>query len=269
MTDNSILYHYTTQEGFLGIVTDGVIRASSIQHLNDESEFQYAARMAFQLVDELTTDADIRDRMKAILVSTRYQWDAFVSSFSEQGDQLGQWRAYGQGGGISIGFDVESLKERAAAQSYSLEKCSYDAAANRAAIRPLLEWAVQKKPFEPADTFVFLNKFLRIAPKFKHPSFVAEEEWRLFNVRAAPFAHGKPYADIFYRPGKSFFVPYRNFALTDSHIPESLLPISKVYIGPTPHADLSVWTVRNCLHTKGLRMLGTKIEKSSIPYRNW
>jgi len=77
------------------------------------------------------------------------------------------------------------------------------------------------------------------------------------------------FSDLLYRPGKSFFVPYRDFSLTDPDEPEALLPISKVFVGPTPHADLSVWTVRNCLRNKGLIMKGTKVEKSSIPYRNW
>lgn len=269
MADEAILYHYTTQEGFLGIVKDGAIRASRIQHLNDASEFNYASGVALQIVDELTTDTDVRERMNAIVVSTRYQWDAFVSSFSEQGDQLGQWRAYGQGGGFSIGFDVESLTARAKEQGYILEKCSYDAIKIKAEIRPLVEWAVQKKPFEPNDTFHFLSEFLRIAPKFKHPAFEAEEEWRLINVRQAPFIGGNQFSDILYRPGKSFFVPYRDFTLTDPSKRERLLPISKVYVGPTPHADLSVWTVRNCLRNKGLIMYGPKVEKSSIPYRNW
>lgn len=269
MTDKSILYHYTTQEGLLGIVKDGAIRATSIQHLNDASEFHYASSVALQVVNELTTDTDVKERMNAIIVSTQYQWDAFVTSFSEQGDQLGQWRAYGQGGGFSIGFDVAPLKERAIEQGYGLVKCSYDARENKSEIRPLVEWAVQQKPFEPKDTIHFLNEFLTIAPRFKHPSFTAEEEWRLVNVRQAPFTHGKPYSDICYRPGKSFFIPYRMFALTSNQDPKTLLPISKVYVGPTPHADLSVWTVRNCLHTKALSMIGTKVEKSSIPYRNW
>jgi hypothetical protein len=268
MGAESILYHYTTQDGFLGIVKQAAIRASSIQHLNDASEFHYASSIVFEVLDETTRDAKVKERLWAITSSAQYAWDSFVTSFSADGDQLGQWRAYGRSAGFSIGFDMESLITRAKKQGYVLERCSYNAAQNKAEIKPLVEWAVRHS--EDFDSSHFLEQFLTLAPKFKHPSFIAEQEWRLVNVRPAPFACGKNYTDISYRSGKSFFVPFRMIALTDSTNPdEALLPISKVYVGPTPHAELSVWTVRNCLRTKGLFMNGLKIEKSAIPYRDW
>ena len=41
-----ILYHYTTQEGLLGIIKDKVIWATHTQYLNDQAEFSYALRLA-------------------------------------------------------------------------------------------------------------------------------------------------------------------------------------------------------------------------------
>lgn len=269
MTTDTTLYHYTTQEGFLGIVKDGAIRASSIQHLNDASEFHYASNILLTVLNETTQDKEITERIWAIVSSAQYSWDTFVASFSADGDQLGQWRAYGQSGGFSIGFNLDALREVATKQGYVLEKCSYDAERNKAQIKPVVEWAVHQNPFEPGDSFKLLFMFLNVAPKFKHPSFKAEEEWRLIKIRQAPFMSTATCSDIFYRKGKSFFVPYLNFALTDSENSESLLPIDKVFVGPTPHPDLSVWTVRNCLKTKGLIMNGDKVEKSAIPYRDW
>jgi hypothetical protein len=49
-----ILYHYTTQEGLLGILKEGVIRASSIQHLNDSSEFTYAVKIGLDALERVT-----------------------------------------------------------------------------------------------------------------------------------------------------------------------------------------------------------------------
>jgi hypothetical protein len=264
MTDKSILYHYTTQEGFLGIVKDGAIRASSIQHLNDASEFHHASSIVKKVLDETTQDERVKEKIWSIISSAQYSWDAFVTSFSTDGDQLGQWRAYGQAGGFSIGFSAESLTKLAVKQGYGFLQCNYSAEENEAEIRLLVQEAIEKK-----ESFNLLFHFLNVAPKFKHPSFIAEKEWRLVDVRQASFIGGNVFSDISYRPGKSFFVPYRDFALTDPDEPEALLPISKVFVGPTPHADLSVWTVRNCLRNKGLIMKGTKVEKSNIPYRNW
>jgi hypothetical protein len=277
-----ILYHYTTQQGFLGIVNTGSMWASSIQHLNDTKEFHYASDLVQQVLNETTQDKKLIETIWSNISSSIYGWDVFVTSFSaDGGNELSQWRAYGHSGGFSIGFNVDALKAGIAHPSnaniitgildsgYVLEKCSYNEDLNKAEIKTIVERAIAKVPFGPFESFSLLADFLALAPKLKHPAFFAEQEWRLIRVRQNPFSVEKKPLDICYRPGKSFFVPYIKFALTDSSNPKSLLPISKVWVGPTPYPELSVWNVRNCLMTKGVRLDGLKVEKSAVPYRDW
>src|ERR1700678_3239878 len=220
MTDTpETLYHYTTQRGFLGIVSSGSMWASSIQHLNDASEFLYASKLAEQAFNETTHAKGKGKDIWSPVSSLQYQWDVFVVSFSEDGNELSQWRAYGHSGGFSIGFDVAALKKCISFPSniptnpaifdsgYVLEKCNYKESVSKEVIKAIVEAAMAKEPFEPADIFEFLKQFLSLAPKLKHPAFSAEKEWRLIRVRQNPFSIEENHTDICYRPGKSFFIP--------------------------------------------------------------
>jgi len=42
------IYHYTSQEGLLGIIQEGLLRVSSIRHLNDSAELIYAIEIGAQ-----------------------------------------------------------------------------------------------------------------------------------------------------------------------------------------------------------------------------
>jgi hypothetical protein len=261
MPSDDILYHYTTQKGFLGILKNREIWASGIQHLNDASEFTYAVDIALRALENMKMDDPIRTQLYAIVSTLQFSWDVFVTSLSAEGDQLGQWRAYCSGGGFSIGFDVAALRKLAGPQGFELQQCTYRSAEHDADIERVVEEAVRVPPSQQA-TFSLLQNFLSLAPKLKHPSFEAEREWRLFNVLPAPL-NGS--TDIHYRVGKSFFIPYRKFQLGSSE----QLPIREIVIGPTAHPDLSRWTVRNCLFTHGLTPTIANIRNSTVPYRDW
>lgn len=263
-----LLYHYTTQEGLLGILEQGVIRASSIQHLNDASEFEYSVNIALAVLYGMKPSAEVSERMSSILTTFRYGWDVFVTSFSKDGDQLGQWRAYGKDGGFSIGFDPDALEILARKQGYQLTKCIYQYNSQETAIRTLVERAVNKTNWTPEDGFIFQQHFLHIAPMYKHPSFQAEDEWRLSKLALAP-PNGEFDKEIKYRPGKSFFVPYKEFNLKPESDKEPPLPIKLIVVGPTPHSKLSAWTVRNRIHILGLKPDKVIVRQSLVPYRAW
>jgi hypothetical protein len=262
MGDDDILYHYTTQKGFLGILENREIWASSIQHLNDASEFTYAVDIALKYVREIEMADDARERLQAMISTFQYTVDVFVASFSSERDQLGQWRAYGHDGGFSIGFDVAALREAGRKHGYALEQCSYDSADHATTIKRLIEEEVPKTP-SPDATRTLLLKFIRLAPRLKHSSFEAEKEWRIVTAMPSPQSgtHG-----TLHRPGKSFFIPYRKLRLWDVG---GACPIRKVVVGPNPHPDLSEKTVRACLFANGLTLKGEDVVRSIIPYRDW
>ncbi len=135
------LYHYTTQEGLLGILRDKCIWATDIRYLNDTSEGQIFTKLFLDELNQRPTtepegppsqlmmlgqlmglsvdhpESQIQCTDKEVLIwgETAFSWiraqDAFVASFSEHGDLLSQWRAYsGENGGYGIGFTRSYLK---------------------------------------------------------------------------------------------------------------------------------------------------------------
>lgn len=116
------LWHYTSVQGFQGIVTSKEIFATDIRFLNDRTEFIHAREIAAQVIAE-TNEYGPNSfparyySQKAVdlafdagpLSADRLQ--IFVASFSEAEDQLSQWRGYSQGSsGVSIAFTLDVLR---------------------------------------------------------------------------------------------------------------------------------------------------------------
>jgi len=49
-----MLYHYTNERGFLGIIESGILRATHISFMNDASEYVHAVNILLQLVEKRT-----------------------------------------------------------------------------------------------------------------------------------------------------------------------------------------------------------------------
>jgi hypothetical protein len=101
-----LLYHYTTQEGLLGIIENRCLRATHSQFLNDLSEY----RIIFDALQQRirTERNDSWAVLQSRLLLVRQMKGIFVSSFSHemQADSLTMWRGYSSPtGGHSIGFD--------------------------------------------------------------------------------------------------------------------------------------------------------------------
>jgi len=57
-------------------------------------------------------------------------------------------------------------------------------------------------------------------------------------------------------------IPHIEFSPVDD---DGKLPISKIWVGPTPHQELSKLSVKSILNTYGYEEV--KVEISKIPYR--
>jgi DUF2971 family protein len=129
------LYHYTSQEGLLGILFSKTLWATRIQYLNDSTEFAYALGLlknAFTLDDHQRSLTN-RISLQPALDASRKALDALklvpiqVACFSEKQDDLSQWRGYCAGGsGFSIGFDPNQLVEAADRRAAFIAPCIYD-----------------------------------------------------------------------------------------------------------------------------------------------
>ena len=202
-----MLYHYTTQKGLLGIVETGEIWATNIFYLNDATEYEYAFKMLKDKINEKIEKLEpspkgiaslipaLNDIEKQFYYKLIYTLDDlkasnpfYICSFSENKDQLSQWRGYcPKGNGFSIGFNKSLLMKQ---YGFKLQKCIYGKNKNYGTVEDLINNSINflKKPDDEGvaisviidDTVVkAIELFYSIAPTIKHKTFKEELEWRL------------------------------------------------------------------------------------------
>ncbi len=266
------LYHYTSQEGLLGILENRELWASKAIYMNDEAEFRLALSLAREAIEASSGDKDIKDELVDD-IDVIEKINIFVCSFSARADLLSQWRGYcPPGAGYSIGFpssELEKVAERLFA--FCLGKCTYDPIRQRGAIEELVDFHVRQIKHRqamtvgliPSSHFIWAMSFRQalafIAPLIKHEAFEEEAEWRLVS-RPLPYTNSM----FSHRPGRSHLIPFANLPLSISDRP---VQIKKIIVGPTPHPDLACDAVKSLLGKLGVT--GCGVEKSKVPFRAW
>ena len=115
-----VLYHYTDAGGFAAIVQQGMLRATDVRFLNDPLELRYAWEALLAALETAKAEkpeySEAYDAaLQAISMTNAVDPDAiddriFSTSFSADGDELGQWRSYADDAkGMALGFDKESV----------------------------------------------------------------------------------------------------------------------------------------------------------------
>jgi hypothetical protein len=143
------LYHYTDQNGFLGIIENRFLWATKIQYLNDRNELNLALNIAGEVLEQqasISKDSTELFRIKRLIENLENIVDIniCVCSLSEKGDLLSQWRGYSSGmGGYSIGFDKDALEICVRELGFELYKCEYDLREQRKHIESVVEETLQ------------------------------------------------------------------------------------------------------------------------------
>jgi DUF2971 family protein len=158
-----LLYHYTSAEGFLGIIRSGKIWATHVRYLNDSQEFVDCLSHLDAYVDEL--GGEMRELAVRFLQSTLNLFSSnpgvFVVSFTddasantndEPGDRLSQWRAYcASGTGFSLGFDSRAIDGPGRGEMLGkgpylayLHNCIYDPASKRRVLQGAGEFVARE-----------------------------------------------------------------------------------------------------------------------------
>ncbi|MGD1153853.1 MAG: DUF2971 domain-containing protein [Syntrophales bacterium] len=272
----NLLYHYTNQNGFLGIISEKSMWMSNLHYLNDSIEYHYPLDLLRSQIGSIDPGTSLQAIIlpEAVEVTRKNVFQGiidllyddivikvpiYVSCFSENGDQLGQWRGYSDSGiGFSLGFDRAELEGIAKANNYLLQPCIYEKSDQINPLNALIEKMpklVERKNLPKIRT-EFIFDFWSIAPTLKHFSFKEEREWRLFSK-----ALGTKQEDVSCRQGKSMIIPYIKLKFEDLGI------IKKIVIGPTPHQGLSKNSARTFLSSRGVEKI--EIVNSEVPYRSW
>jgi hypothetical protein len=280
------LYHYTTQQGLLGIVDSGTLWATNIGYLNDATEFGLALGLIRdRLLNEVRESEmeashfasadpprarhanERKAQAQTLFTHTNSTHSPIcVICFCERGDLLSQWRGYaGDGYGYSLAFSPSKL-EIIRGNWFLLGKCIYDLELQKEIVNESLEYILAGKPRPihaeqnngqtlPKELTAFSDIWpvFTYGAFFKHPSFQEEQEWRLVSTT--------PYPPLF-RKGKSMIIPYTPLRI--NCVPND--GIDHVFVGPCPHMQLSVRSVSDMLILKGFYV---GVHPSSIPFRDW
>jgi Protein of unknown function (DUF2971) len=302
MSNNSnLLYHYTTQDGLLGILETKKIRATNLFFLNDHKELETAIDCATAILlgrqDVIAANIankEIYDLFTDTIKKIKHNICIFVASFcANNGDMLSQWRGYSNNGsGYSIEFNKYKLEEIAVFDlnqklELKLVKCIYnpddqkkklveiiDQIINQLANKPNTDYSIVLKQNINSAIYNIVEKVINIAPTFKDNAFHKENEWRLVS-KLIEF----DCKDVKFRKGKSTLIPYIEIALAPliahrndeaNYLCEEKLieSITKVYVGPVPDMGLAKLATENLLWKEGY-CSKVGVEKSKIPYRNW
>jgi hypothetical protein len=278
----SVLYHYTSLAGLMGIVPDRALRATEVHYVTDASEIRLTAHLLHGAAEALGD----RDEFGQRLFSQFLRWldnrvtelghAVFVGCFTANGSLLSQWRSYSDPGkGISIGFDPNKLLEAAASQSWRVGQCIYDQTRQHQLAMSMLGAieALARERFDSPERLLFnaLQHFfaeveadiLRIAALLKNHAFVEEQEWRVISPIISNFVGASA---IGFREGRSMLIPFMTFELP--HGENSTLDIEHVWIGPTPHPMPSVVAITNYLSRQRAHPR-RGVSYSGIPYRTW
>ena len=128
------LYHYTDQNGFMGVFSNQELWATKIQYLNDEKEYNLALDLAESYLNELldtavaseNTGRQTKLKYYLSIIPNIKDVNTCVCSLTENGDLLSQWRGYSKTlGGYSVGFNEFALRPFIELQGFELEKCVY------------------------------------------------------------------------------------------------------------------------------------------------
>jgi hypothetical protein len=280
----SVIWHYTTGDGLIGILKSHTIFSTQISCMNDQSEFRYAnglyrealaahPRTGLSADGQWALDKLIAGETEAAgdAAAVRNKW--FVSSFSAARDDLSQWRAYGGGeNGYAIGFKSEVIAATGRPQGSDLINVTYDQSQQRtlaaqvvAATIDFFTDGITKRRAPNRDLWaeefylVWSDYTAYFAPLAKDQAFKGEQEWRV--------VHGLTEAD---RPGMKYF-QRRHFV--SRHVPlrfpdgKGRLPIAEIIVGPARHKEVSRISVGDLLRTCGYADNEVKVETSPIPYQ--
>ncbi len=275
------LYHYTSQKGLLGIINDNNLWMTNIFYLNDSEEFTHTTKLIISIVKnhnkEITgkieagtstqRESDLLRKFREIervlndFISEGLS-ESYVFSLSNDGDTLNQWRGYcPEEGGFSIGFDynklssiIDTLNNNGNSERYEIKRCLYEEEEQLKKLESLVD-RIDDDLFYKKE---FYKQLVTYSSYFKHESFIKENEYRIIY-------HGEPpNLEKRYTEGRSMIIPYVNLLPPENK--DIILPLSDVFVGPTPHNVLSKLSIISLLDSKGYDI---DVKPSEIPYRSW
>lgn len=249
MTNNFMIYHYTTVSGLIGIATRRELWASDCRYLNDGTELSYGRNIYFDEVEKLKLGHTYR-----IAGPSLDNFRVFIACFCEEGDLLSQWRGYGADQGYALGFDTAQLQALDFGETCPVQ---YGIPDPSEYFKNELYWASEPTAHPGVAEWHASQWLLPRLARVKHPGFTEEREWRMLK-QLAVYDLKEQGAAIQFRPSSMGPIAY----LVISFPPECL---QEIIIGPGSHTETREAAINDMLQYLDFHDVIVRVSK--IPFR--
>jgi hypothetical protein len=277
----TVLWHYTTGNGLLGIIKSNTLYSTQVSCLNDSTEVRYASKV-FRDALAGSRESYAPNSPQRVFIDTALTFFAedsnipnhvrlpyFVTCFTEARDDLSQWRAYGGGeNGYALAFKAKNLL---GISSSLLARVVYYSSEMHSSLAEVVAEQTVKfftdglEKFGAQDVNEWMTSYLevwdqvitQIAPLIKDPGFDSEREFRLvksyqiedlkdlqFVQKAAMLSRHLPL-----QPAPNATDPYK-------------LPIHEILVGPCRYPHVSRISIGTLLQQSGYAKVPVNISRS-------
>jgi hypothetical protein len=300
-TEQELLYHYTTQDGLLGIIEKQEFWATDVRFLNDTEEFEAGIKTAIAMSKQAASVSG-EDGRKTVdyfenilrfsfskqpvysvsLTGPLKNYETLPDSIDDPGDRLNMWRGYsGRGIAYSIGLPRKGFSVNI--DGVDLHECSYRQDTKEEYLTEAInsfgdllneynrkgnEKIGRGIPYEQAmnEMRSELDEGVsKILPDLKSQVAACKHEsfWEEREWRLT-VALPSDHDSVFYSSGRFGITPRLRVQLRG---PDGLLPIKRIVVGPCPHAAEALESTKGLLIRNGYS--GIEVSGSQIPYRDW
>lgn len=278
LSNSDTVFHYTSLEGFAGIINSSGFWASDNRFMNDSEEIKHGIDLATSVLKNRiarATSIEFQSILEAAIekINNKNRNRNLIACFSRSRDSLEQWRGYGPSGGVCIAlnrkiqtgrplffgpgqlpFEVIYEWRRKAINLLSLlNRFEREFEIDAALMNPLPVGHIENYIRE-----IVAHISYRILA-FKNVSFRQEEEVRII-ISEEYFPQ---YGGLKFRVSRFGLIPY--VCTGDREGLNGRLPISEVIVGPSTHQDLIALSTRTFLDHNEYK--DTPVLLSNIPFR--
>lgn len=185
------LYHYTTQQGFLGIIRSGRFWATHTRFLNDPGEILYGQQILNSCLSTVIQSVhypEIRQVLESLpdALSALTSASSYITCFTETRDAVVHWSWYGE-----VAIELDSTRLCSYSKQPFLIRVCYDPDAQISLVRNHIsswtknvESSLDSRSGRLSDviramTPDLIARMYCVLPSLKSPQYSHEAEWRL------------------------------------------------------------------------------------------
>jgi hypothetical protein len=281
------LWHYTTGTSLLAILNSNRLYATQVSCLNDSTEVRYGTSLLREAFVSLQAEESLQENERNLLaeivrnttqtavmpINAASKW--FVTCFSQQRDDLSQWRAYSGGeNGFAIGFTAGGFFRLGA--RHNIVRLNYNGDLHRslairiarATLRFFGEGLAKRSD---ADAQQWPQEFLAewdmtlsyLTPMVKDPAFRTEYEYRIMYELTL-----EDLPNVVFIQKSNLISRHLPLGFTSEfgEPPSVKLPIKEILVGPSRHKEISAVSVHTLLRQKGYDSVAVNV--SAIPFQS-